>query len=159
MEKIKGFSRAEFIIYGVFCAAGAAILLPSLKLGLGEKGDLGPGFLPFVAGLCVLVSGALLAILNLMKRGKASPSADLGKIDRIGLLRSGGILVNFAVWPLLVGIIGYLLSTFLISLGLAKAVGYKDWRWPILLSVMITVGIWVIFGVLFHLDLPSGFSF
>ncbi len=79
MEKIKGFPRAEFIIYCVFCAAGAAILVPSLKLGLGEKGELGPGFLPFAAGLCVLVTSAVLAVLTLIKSEKTNPSAELGK--------------------------------------------------------------------------------
>ncbi len=32
--------------------------------------------------------------------------------------------------------IGYILSTFLVSLGIAKAVGYKGWRGPIILSVI-----------------------
>ena len=159
MERIKGFSRAEFIIYCVFCAAGAAILVPSLKLGLGAKGELGSGLLPFAAGLCVLVTSALLAVLTLIKNGKADPSEELENIDRKGWLRSGGILVNFAVWPLLVGIIGYILSTLLISLGLAKAVGYQGWKGPIILSISITFCIWLIFGFMFQLDLPAGFSF
>src|SRR4030043_1827531 len=155
MEKIKSISKTELIIYGIFCSFAAAMLSPSLKLGLGEKGDLGPGLLPLAANLCVLITGIALAISVLIKREKIDPSGESEKIDRKGWLRSGGILLNFALWPLLVGIVGYILSTLLISLGLAKVVGYKDWRRPIILSVSITFCIWLIFGVLFQLDLPS----
>ena len=112
MGKIKGLPGTELITYGVFCSLAAVILFPSLKLGLGGKGDLGPGLLPFAAGLCVLGTGITLALSALIKREKIDPSAEPEKIDRKGWLRSGGILVNFAVWPLLVGIIGYILSTF-----------------------------------------------
>jgi hypothetical protein len=159
VEKIKRFSRAEFIIYCVFCAAGAAILVPSLKLGLGAKGDLGPGLLPFAAGLCVLVTGAISAVLTIIKSGKVDPSEELETIDRKGWIRVGELLFAFTLWPLLAEMIGYLLSTFLVSLGIAKAVGYQGWRGPILLSISITFCIWLIFGFMFQLDLPAGFSF
>lgn len=149
----------EFIVYCGFCAAAAALLFPSIKLGLGEKGELGPGFLPFAATLCVLVTGGLLAVSTFIKRGKANPSAELDRIDRKGWLRSGGILFSFALWPLLVGIVGYLISTFLVSLCMTKTVGYQGWRQPIILSALVTFCLWLIFGVLFDLDLPSGFSF
>jgi len=159
VEKIEGFSRAEFIIYCVFCSAGAAILVPSIKLGLGGRGELGPGLLPFAAGLCLLMTGAVLAALTLIKSKKTNPSEEIETIDRKGWLRVGGILFNFAVWPLLAGFIGYLISTFLVSLGIAKAIGYQGWRGPVILSVSITFCIWLIFGFMFDLDLPAGFSF
>jgi hypothetical protein len=159
VEKIKRFSKAEFIIYCVFCAVGATILIPSLKLGLGAKGELGPGLLPFAAGLCVLMTAAVLAGLTLIKSGKVDPSEELEAIDRKGWIGVGELLFAFAVWPLLAGMIGYILSTFLVSLGIAKAVGYQGWRSPIILSISITFCIWLIFGFMFQLDLPAGFSF
>lgn len=156
---MKDFSKAEIILYGVFCATASVILVPSMKLGLGDKGELGPGFLPFVAGLCVLVTGAVLAIITLIKKKKDNPLAEAEKIERKGWLRFAGILFNFIVWPLLVGMIGYIITTFLVSLGIAKAIGYKGWGGPIVLSVSIAFCIWLIFGFMFHLDLPAGFSF
>jgi hypothetical protein len=159
VEKIKRFSRAEFIVYCVFGAAGAAILVPSLKLGLGAKGELGPGLLPFAAGLCVLVTGAALAVLTLIKSRKADPAEELETIDRKGWIGVGELLFAFALWPMLTGMIGYILSTFLVSLGIARAVGYQGWRGPIILSISITFCIWLIFGFVFQLDLPAGFSF
>jgi hypothetical protein len=55
--------------------------------------------------------------------------------------------------------VGYLIATFLVSFGITKTVGYKGWRQPIILSVLLTFCLWLIFGVFFDLDLPSGFSF
>jgi hypothetical protein len=159
VEKIAVFLRADFVIYCFSCVVGAGILVPSLKLGLGAKGELGPGLLPFAAGLCVLVTGAILAVLTLIKREKAAPSEEVEVIDRKGWIGVGELLLAFAVWPLLAGMIGYILSTFLVSLGIAKAVGYQGWRGPLILSISITFCIWLIFGFLFQLDLPAGFSF
>lgn len=130
-----------------------------MKLGIGGKGELGPGLLPFVAGLFVLVTGCVLGILTLARREQTGPSAEQKKIDRKGWIRVCEILFSFAVWPLLVGFIGYIISTFLVSLGMAKAVGYKGWLRPIILSVSISLCIWLIFGFMFQLDLPVGFSF
>lgn len=159
MEKMKRISRGEFVVYCGFCAAAAALLFPSIKLGLGDKGELGPGFLPFAAAFCVLVTGGLLVVSALIKKGKANPSTEPDPIGRKGWLRSGGILLSLAVWPLSAGMVGYLMSTFLVSLGITKTVGYKGWGQPIILSVLLTFCLWLIFGVFFDLDLPSGFSF
>jgi putative tricarboxylic transport membrane protein len=156
---MKGFSKAEFVIYCFFCVGGAGIIVPSMKLGIGGEGELGPGLLPFVAGLCVLVTGGVLAILTLVRTEQANPSAEHEKMDRKGWIRVGEILVSFAVWPLLAGMVGYIISTFLVSLGMAKAIGYKGWLRPIIFSVSITFCIWLIFGFMFQLDLPVGFSF
>jgi hypothetical protein len=158
MKRMTRVSRGEFNVYCGFCAAGAALLFPSIKLGLGDKGELGPGFLPFAAALCLLVTGGLLIVWALIRKGKADPSTDPDPIGRKGWLRSGGILLSFTLWPLLVGIVGYLISTFLVSLGITKTVGYRGWGQPILLSVLLTFFLWLIFGVFFDLDLPSRFS-
>lgn len=132
---------------------------PSWKLGLGGKGELGPGFLPFTASLCILVTGVALVIINLLKKPKDDHPAEKEKIEGRGWLRVLGIMINFALWPVLVGWIGYILTTFLVSLGIAKAIGYQGWRGPIVLSVSIAFSIWLIFGFLFQLDLPAVFSF
>lgn len=156
---MKDFSKAELFIYGVLAAFAAAVLAPSWKLGFGEKGELGPGFLPFVASLCILVTSAVLIVINLFKKSKGGPPADKGKIESREWLRGLGIMINFALWPMLVVWIGYILTTFLVSLGIAKSIGYAGWKRPVLLSVSTAFGLWLIFGFLFHLDLPAGFSF
>jgi hypothetical protein len=159
MKKPKTRPTAELIVYGILSAFAAVMLFPSLNLGLGEKGNLGPGLLPFAASLCMLVTGPILGLSNLKKKGIVYPSMENETIGRKGWTRAAGILFIFAVWPLSVEFVGYILATLLVSFGLAKAAGYQDWKQPIILSVLITFFIWLIFGVLFHMDLPSGFSY
>jgi len=156
---MKDISKAELVTYVVLCAVAAAVIIPSWKLGLEEKGELGPGFLPFVSSLCVLVAGILAVILNLIKKQKGVLSAEAEKIDRKGWLRVLGIMINFALWPILAGWIGYIITSFLVSLGIAKSIGYQGLRGPIVLSISVAFCIWLIFGFMFQLDLPAGFSF
>jgi hypothetical protein len=156
---MEDLSKAELVTYGVLCAVAAAVIIPSLKLGLGEKGELGPGFLPFVASLCILVAVIVAVILNLIKKKKGVLPTETEKIDRKGWLRVLGIMINFALWPILAGVIGYIMTSFLVSLGIAKSIGYKGFRGPIVLSISVAICIWFIFGFFFQLDLPAGFSF
>ncbi|MEW6184604.1 MAG: tripartite tricarboxylate transporter TctB family protein [Thermodesulfobacteriota bacterium] len=159
MKKIKARIKPDLIVYGILTAFAAVMLFPSLDLGLGEKGNLGPGLLPFIASICILVTGSTLGISSLLKKARAGPSPENDVLGRKEWLQAAGILFIFSLWPLLVGFAGYIWPTLLVSFGLAKAVGYKSWKQPVIFSVLITAFIWLIFGVLFHLDLPSGFSF
>ncbi len=102
---------------------------------------------------------AVLAILTLV-HGQSSISSETA--EKMGLsawIRVGEILLSLVVWPLLVGVIGYILATFIVCLGMSKAIGYQGWLRPILLSGSVAFSIWFIFGFMFYVDLPAGFSF
>ena len=151
--------KLELVIYGIFCALSATAIIPSLKYGLGSIGELGPGLLPFATSLCALVLGLVLFFTTLARKSKSAPQADMGRIDRGGWVRVGGILASLAVWPLLVNMIGYIISTFVVSLGMGKTIGYEGWLKPIILSACVAGSIWFVFGFMFSVDLPAGLSF
>jgi len=150
--------KIDLYIYCFFILIALVMIKPSLELGLGEIGELGPGLLPFVALLCVLSMSAVLAVLSLV-RGSPAISSETG--EKMGLsawIRVGEILISLVVWPLLVGVIGYILATFLVCLGMSKAIGYEGWLRPVILSASVAFSIWFIFGYMFYVDLPAGFS-
>ena len=149
----------DFFIYCFFILVALVMMIPSLTLGLGEIDELGPGLLPFLALLCVLATSTALVILSLVRRGQPIPSDHPEKMDPGGYIRVGGILFSLIVWPLLVGVIGYILATFLVCLGMSKTIGYKGWVRPAALSGSVAFCIWFIFGFMFYVDLPAGFSF
>jgi len=159
MGRGKSLLKIDFFIYLFFGLFALTMLKPSLNLGLGEIGEVGPGFLPFLALLCVLSMSAVLAILNLLPRRRPVPSAPLEKIDSKAYIRMGEILLSLAIWPLLVGIIGFILATFIVGVGMSKAIGYEGWMRPMILSGSLAFSIWFIFGFLFYVDLPAWFSF
>ena len=158
MEKGK-FLKIDLYIYCFFIIVALVMIKPSLELGLGEIGELGPGLLPFVALLCVLSMSAALAILSLVHGQRPISSETVEKMGLSAWIRVGEILLSLVVWPLLVGVIGYILATFIVCLGMSKAIGYKGWLRPMILSGSVAFSIWFIFGFLFYVDLPAGFSF
>jgi len=158
MEKGKA-SKIDLSIYFFFIIVALVMMKPALDLGLGEIGELGPGLLPFVALLCVFFMSAALAILSLVHRQPPISSETVGKMGLSAWIRVGEILLSLVVWPLLVGVIGYILATFIVCLGMSKAIGYQGWLRPILLSGSVAFSIWFIFGFMFYVDLPAGFSF
>lgn len=156
---MKNLYRLELTVYGIFCSISGIALFYSWKLGLGGLGELGPGLLPFVANLCVFVLGLLLILFTVLQRGQAAQAAATRSMGYRAWGRVFAVLFSLAVWPLLVNVIGYILSNFLVSLGTAKAIGYKGWIRPMILGACISLFIWFIFGFMFAVDLPAGFSF
>lgn len=156
---MKKLFNLERIVYFAFCAVALAALFPSVKLSLGGIRELGPGLLPFVINLCMLAFGILLILFSLVRRKKAPPKANVEKMDRLGWIRVSGILLSLAVWPVLVNMIGYILATFLVSLGMSKTIGYEGWVKPTILGVCVASSIWFVFGFMFNTDLPAGLSF
>ncbi len=154
---MKHSNKLEFTVYGIFCSFSAVALYYSWKLGLGGIGELGPGLLPFVANLCILLLGLLLLLFTIFRRGQVArpttPSMGYRAWGRVFAL-----LLSLAIWPFLVNTIGYIFASFLVSLGTAKAMGYKGWFQPLILGACISLGIWFIFGFMFSVDLPAGFS-
>ncbi len=156
MEKGSRF-KIDLVIYCFFFLFALAMIRPALNLGLGDIGEVGPGLLPFIALACVSSMSAVLIISTLVRSTRGGPTPSYGKVDPATILRVSEILLSLIVWPFLVGRIGYILATFLVCLGMAKAVGYKGWVGPVLLSAGFAFSIWVLFGLMFYIDLPAGF--
>lgn len=158
MEKRKRL-KSDFFLYCLFGLFALVMIKPSLDLGLGEIGEVGPGLLPFIALACVLSLSMVLVLLTLIRRPRPASLPPVEKMDSRTILRVVEILASLVVWPLLVGVIGYVLATFLVCLGMAKAIGYRGWVGPVVLSAAFAISVWFIFGFMFYVDLPAGISF
>lgn len=156
---MKNLYKLELTVYGIFCSVSGVALFFSWKLGLGGIGELGSGLLPFVANLCIFVVGVLLILVTISKRSRRGNSYPSEKASSRGWVRVGAVLFSLAIWPLLVNVVGYILANFMVSLGMAKAIGYKGFIRPVILSACLSLFIWFIFGFMFTVDLPAGFSF
>jgi len=154
---MRKFLGAQLIVYLLIGTVSAVTTIGSLQLGLGKLEELGPGLVPFVTSLSIF--GGVIFLILRMIAGSQPVSLDTSdQIDQKGQFRVVVILLNFAVWPLLVNNLGYILSTIITSFGVSKAIGFRGWIRPILFSVSIAVCIWFIFGFMFQTDLPAGFS-
>jgi hypothetical protein len=65
-------------------------------------------------------------------------------------------VLGCAAYFLLVGIVGFLISTMLFCAGLPPLLGYRDWRRLAVFSIGFTASVYVVVIVLMRIALPRG---
>lgn len=138
----------------VWMALGGAFVAGALNLGLMRKGVPGPGFLPFLSGLALIFVSLFVLIPALGQRGKAA-SGDLfpepGSLRK--LLSALAALLAFGV---ALEYVGYLITTFLFMLFVARLMEPKGWRTTTLMALLTAVLSYLLFVVLLEVQLPKG---
>jgi putative tricarboxylic transport membrane protein len=143
---------------------GVAFAIGGIGYGVfGEGSRIGPGFMPFVAGVLLVVFGVIIGVEAVLHRGRV-PSRTLQNIQ--GGSAEGGeeesgrtVAVAFGlmfVTVLLVPVLGFLLSFGLLILALVTFVEREGWLRGILLSVSAIAVTWLTFVVLLEIPLPTG---
>jgi len=130
---------------------GLVWAISALKLGLINKGQIGPGLWPFIVGVSLSFLGLLLI---LSRKSKEEFSADLPKGER--LLRLLIILVSFTIYIFLINFLGIFISNILFLFVLIRFWGEYSWIKVGLLSVSIAISLHLIFTVWLNMPLPTG---
>lgn len=154
----------------VFLAVGLAVLIGSLGYGLEtEEGLVGPGMVPFIAAL-VMVVATLVECVNALRKQRTGDGeteeenaiTDADEIDNLGRTaaqRNRAVVTVFAVillTVLLTRIIGLLLSLGLMVLVLITFVERKPWWIGLIAGVGSFLFGWVVFGLVLNVPLPTG---
>lgn len=125
----------------------------SYKLRLGRFNNPGPGLMPFIIGIFLLIISFYLLIRSLFERGiedksvhKEQRQTNFGKI--------GLVLVSLLAYAILLETLGYLIVTLLFFILLFRSMGN---RWTTVwvasvLTVLLTYFVFTFFGVKF----PAG---
>jgi putative tricarboxylic transport membrane protein len=129
----------------------------SYKYGLGGFHNPGPGLMPFLLGVLLLIVSLYLLTKSLFKVGgqeKVDKVVEEGQ-GRINYGKIGFVLASLFFYGLFLEKLGYLIVTFLTMVLLFWGVGIK--RWPSLLfasglTVLITYFLFTYLGVRF----PAG---
>jgi putative tricarboxylic transport membrane protein len=126
----------------------------SYKLGLGRLHSPGPGLMPFILGILLLIVSFYLLIISLFKKnGKVGISkAEPSQID---FVRISFVLISLFVYALLLEKLGYLITTFLLLTVLFRSAGSKRWSSVLIastLAVFLTYFVFTSFGLRF----PAG---
>lgn len=125
---------------------GLVALAQSVRLGVGDPQDPGPGLWP------VLTSGAVIlcaVVLLLTERTEA----DYEKYTRGALVNMMGV-VSLIAYVLLFQFVGMELATLLTSAFWLKVLGGESWRTTVIMSVSLTVALYLLFIVLLGAPLP-----
>lgn len=149
-----------------FCNSGAAFsflvavlgavvaTFSATRLGFGSKSEIGSGFFPFIVGIVLMATG-IVSGTSTVRRG-GSQTGQESQLAKNSIRRVVSTVMVYIVWLLITPFLGYVPTTFLVSIALAKTMGLKKWVWPIGLSLAITLSLYLLFDILFYVDLPRG---
>ena len=136
----------------LFLILSILICLGSVKMGIGKLSEPGPGLMP-------LGGGILLGILSLadliLRNARGLKGEEIGfkgaRWSRLFLI----IIILFA-FTILLPILGYLITTFLVMLLLYKVIEPQKWWVALLGAFLSTILTYLLFGVALKTLFPEG---
>ncbi len=156
--------RADRLAGIFFVALGAAALgfgFQIKELGLGQNQDPGPRVFPMVLGAILVVGGIVEFVLSLKKvpQGDSLQSGESvlkeTPLSLAGLKNLGVLFVGLVLYVGLIGYLGFGLSTLLFGVAMMVRLGVRWWVAG-LVTVGLLAGIYLLFGQLFRVQLPTG---
>ena len=146
--------RSADIASGCFLVfLGLVTILAATKITGGMEERLPPRTLPYVIGVIILISGALLAIRSWRLRGENPP---IKWPDRSGIIRVVVTIVSLALYLALMDPIGLPLSTFLYVSFSVWYLGRSRIWYPLLIGFLSGAISYVVFIYLLELTFPVG---
>ena len=148
--------KADLGSGSVLLLLGASVCYKSLSLGLGPLGSPGPGFLPFLAGLCLAFLSLGILLFAVVKIMPASPAAKFWpnskKMKVVSL-----VFLSLVAYNLLWTKLGFTISTFLFIGFLFRIVGARRWWVTIVGAGLSSLLAYLLFQTFLKSQLPIGF--
>jgi putative tricarboxylic transport membrane protein len=133
---------------------GIGIALCSLKYGVGNFHEPGPGFITFFAGAILIILSLALFFSSFRDQENRSSlwslwaGLETGKVLYVIILLDAYI---FLLKP-----VGFLISTFFLLILLFRVKGSYRLKTIFLMSFLVTVGSYIIFEIWLKAQLPKG---
>lgn len=125
----------------------------SLQLKLGVVANPGPGFVPLVVAVLLIVASSLhvyrLFAVKTEGKGNDSPTE-----KNMAPLCLGCFLI---LYPLLLSILDFVAATTLLVLGTLRILQYKNLVWSLVTAVLMSIITYVVFARILGVALPTGF--
>jgi len=137
-----------------FLAFSLFILISSLRLGMGTVQDPGPGFVPFLASVLLLVLSSSIFIQE-RRRAHAKDDKSLS-VKRENLGKPIGLMIALIGFALALERLGYLLSIFLLMVAFLNLYRAKRWYVQLATAAVIAGASFLVFYVWLRVPLPTG---
>lgn len=161
LSRVPGVVVFELIL----AAIGAAAVTTAIGYGITtDEGEIGPGFLPVVAGAILAVAVIVDAVRKLATQDDAPAIADGG--DDLDIYGRDGATRQRQLWMVtglttatvaLVGILGFLFAFALLVISCAVLVEHRRLVPSIVTAVLVVAGVWLVFVLGLGIPLPTGF--
>ena len=137
-----------FLLVGAFFATYAR------TVDIGTWSEPGPGFMPLCAGLVLVAMALALFIGSLRRAGPVMPSF-FPKPD--SWKRVLATFVSLGVYGLILGYVGFALTTFLFVTYLVKFIFPQTWTRALLVGFFASLGTRLLFVDFLKTQLPTGY--
>jgi putative tricarboxylic transport membrane protein len=144
--------RAEFIGAWAVLLIGLFIIVFSIPLQYYTELGPGPGFLPLLLGIGILMGGVIEIVKVFMAKNKTEYGAFLTPRSKLGFRMLGLIVVGF----LLIPVLGISIALSLCTAAAMKVIGRHNVSTCVLTAVGSTIAIYYIFGQWLGIPLPKG---
>ena len=139
---------------GIWILVSVILALASLQYNLGTLSSPGSGFLPFLSALA-MSAFSLVGFIHASVRKNGGP-------ERVPILKGVRwekafiVLASLFAYGWLLGVLGFVLCTFLFLAFLLRGVAPQKWAWVVGGSFLITVASYLVFEVLLKAQMPKG---
>jgi hypothetical protein len=137
---------------------GAIVMYDAVRLGWRWDPGFGPGagYLPFYLSLGVLICTGIFIVKQVMQLSKIGIVGDKRLIQEGGLKPILWVLLPSTVMVILISIIGLHFAAFVFLAFYMRVVGKIGWLECALVSILMPIGLYVVFDRLFLIPLPDG---
>jgi hypothetical protein len=137
---------------------GAIVMYDAVRLGWRWDPGFGPGagYLPFYLSLGVLICTGIFIVKQVMQLSKIGIVGDKRLIQEGGLKPILWVLLPSTVMVILVSIIGLHFAAFVFLAFYMRVVGKIGWLECALVSILMPIGLYIVFDRLFLIPLPDG---
>lgn len=139
----------------LFIVLSVLICLGSVQMGIGGLSEPGPGLMPLGASIVL----GILSLANLFSKASDPVGDGIGykgvKWGRLSL-----VVLSLIAFTVLLPMLGYLITTFLVMFFLYKSIEPQKWRVAFLGAFLSTILTYLLFAVALKSYFPEGvFSF
>ncbi len=143
--------RYDQIMGLIWFVLGDAIAIEAVHLGLGGLDLPGIGFMAFLIGVSLGLSGLILTLSATFKGKEGHPLSSGQNWKNVMITLLALFIYTFLMEPL-----GFLFTTFLLVFVLFKITAPKKWFSPLLTSAVVVFACYLIFFVWLKVSLPKG---
>jgi putative tricarboxylic transport membrane protein len=142
----------------VWLGLGILFMIASLREGLFRKGIPGPGFLPFITALALIVL-SLMVFLPAVNRKKEERGKKIENIfpEKDSFKKVSLGLMALFLYGIALEYIGYIITTILFMVFTFRLMEREKWKGPLLFAISTAVISYLLFVVLLEVQLPGGF--
>ncbi|MFA5448375.1 MAG: tripartite tricarboxylate transporter TctB family protein [Sphaerochaeta sp.] len=145
--------KANFIVSGLFAAFALVVIFIAKGYPPSNHGVPGPGMFPILIASLILISSVILFIFTLRMPQRTDDTIDLKSRSIINVyVTMAGLILYIAVLPL----IGFVTSTSIMLILYMKWFSKRPLWKCVLISVLFTVGIFLLFGNVLNVPIRFG---